>query len=130
QPVSSAAVEEITEVDQWTLQTRLADLRPIFKYSWPNGEQVYVSQSSGEVVQYTTRASRIGAYLGPIPHWLYFTPLRGRQLAWTRIVIWSSGIATIAAGLGIVIGIWMYSPAKRHRYGGAASSIPYRGQKR
>ena len=32
QPVSSASVEEITEVDQWTLQTRLADLSPVFKY--------------------------------------------------------------------------------------------------
>jgi hypothetical protein len=81
-------------------------------------------------VQYTTTASRIGAYLGPIPHWLYFTPLRSHQLAWTRVVIWVSGISTVAAGLGIVIGLWMYSPAKRHRYGGVPSSIPYRGQKR
>ena len=51
--------------------------------SWPNGEQVYVSQTSGEVVQYTTTASRLGAYLGPIPHWLYFTPLRVHQQAWS-----------------------------------------------
>ena len=57
------AVEEVTEVDQWTLQTRLGELSPVFKYSWPNGEQVYVSQATGEVVQYTTTVSRIGAYL-------------------------------------------------------------------
>jgi hypothetical protein len=130
QPVSSASVEEITEVDQWTLQTRLADLSPVFKYSWPNGEQVYVSQASGEVVQYTTTASRIGAYLGPIPHWFYFTPLRKHGLQWSRVVIWSSGIGTIAAIIGVVIGIWMYSPSKRYRYAGAPTSIPYRGQKR
>ena len=130
QPVSSASVEEITEVDQWTLQTRLADLSPVFKYSWPNGEQVYVSQSSGEVVQYTTTASRIGAYLGPIPHWFYFTPLRKNGPQWSRVVIWSSGIGTIAAIIGVVIGLWMYSPSRKYRYAGAPTSIPYRGQKR
>jgi PepSY-associated TM region len=130
QPVNSASIEEVTEVDQWTLQTRLGELSPVFKYSWPNGEQVYVSQASGDVVQYTTTASRIGAYLGPIPHWFYFTPLRKHGPEWSRVVIWSSGIGTISAILGVVIGLWMYSPTRRYRYSGAPTSIPYRGQKR
>ena len=107
-----------------------SDLSPVFKYSWPNGEQVYVSQATGEVVQYTTTASRIGAYLGPIPHWFYFTPLRKHGPQWSRVVIWSSGIGTISAILGVVIGIWMYSPSRKYRYAGAPTSIPYRGQKR
>jgi len=130
QPVSTASVEEVTEADQWTLQTRLGELSPVFKYSWPNGEQVYVSQATGEVVQYTTTASRIGAYLGPIPHWFYFTPLRKHGPEWSRVVIWSSGIGTIAAIVGVVIGLWMYSPSQKYRYAGASTSIPYRGQKR
>ena len=130
QPANTASVEEVTEVDQWTLQTRLGNLSPVFKYSWPNGEQVYVSQASGDVVQYTTTASRIGAYLGPIPHWFYFTPLRKHGPEWSRVVIWSSGIGTISAILGVVIGVWMYSPARRYRYAGAPTSVPYRGQKR
>jgi PepSY-associated TM region len=129
QPASAAAITPI-DVDQWTVQGSIRSLRPLWKYSWPDGEQVYVSQGSGEVVQYTTRASRIGAYFGPIPHWLYFTPLRKHQLGWTRVVIWSSGIGTGAAILGIIIGVWMYSPAKRYRFALSASSIPYRGQKR
>jgi hypothetical protein len=129
QPASAAAIEPI-DVDQWTVQGSVRSLRPLWKYSWPNGEHVYVSQASGEVVQYTTRASRIGAYLGPIPHWLYFTPLRKHYLGWTRVIIWSSGIGTGAAILGLIIGVWMYSPAKRYRYAGGASSIPYIGQKR
>jgi hypothetical protein len=130
QPASAATVREVTEVDQWTLQTRLGALAPVWKYSWPNGEQAYVSQASGEVVQYTTRASRIGAYLGPIPHWFYFTPLRRHGPEWSRVVIWSSGIGTIAAILGVAIGVLMYSPSKRYRFGGAPTAIPYRGQKR
>ena len=130
QPASAASVEEVTEVDQWTLQTRLADLSPVFKYSWPDGQQVYVSQAAGDVVQYTTTASRIGAYLGPIPHWFYFTPLRKHGPQWSRVVIWSSGIGTISAMLGVIVGIWMYSPSRKYRYAGAPTSIPYRGQKR
>jgi hypothetical protein len=128
-PASAAAVEAV-DVDQWTVPGSYRSLAPLWKYSWPTGEQVYVSQTSGEVVQYTTTASRIGAYLGPIPHWLYFTPLRRHQPQWSRVVIWSSGIGTVAALLGIIIGIWMYSPSKRYRHAGVATSLPYSGQKR
>ena len=130
QPANAASVTEVTEVDQWTLQTNIGNLQPLWKYSWPGGEQVYVSQASGEVVQYTTTASRLGAYAGPITHWFYFTPLRKNGRQWSRVVIWSSGIATFAAILGMVVGVWMYSPRKRYRYDGAPTAIPYRGQKR
>jgi hypothetical protein len=100
------------------------------KFSWPNGEQVYVSQATGNVVQYTNTASRLGAYAGPILHWLYFTPLRRDPALWSRLIIWSSGIGTGLAIVGIAIAIWMYSPRKRYRYDGSPTSIPYRGQKR
>src|SRR5205823_8982479 len=110
--------------------SRLSDLQPLWKYSWPNGEQVYFSEATGEVEQYTTTASRVGAYVGAIPHWLYFTPLRKHGPLWSRVVIWSSGIGVIASLLGIIVGIWMYSPAKRYRYAGVPTSIPYGGQKR
>lgn len=129
QPASAARVESVGEVDQWTIQTFRASA-PLWKYSWANGEQVYVSENSGEVVQYTTTASRIGAYFGAIPHWLYFTPLRKHGPQWSQVVIWSSGIGTVAALLGLVIGVWMYSPSKRYRCAGVPTSIPYRGQKR
>ena len=130
QPASAARVEPIEEVDQWTLQSGLRNVRPLWKYSWPNGDQVYISEATGEVVQYTTTASRLGAYVGAIPHWLYFTPLRRNGPLWSQVVIWTSGIGTVSAILGIVIGVWMYSPTKRYRYPGAPTSIPYRGQKR
>jgi hypothetical protein len=45
-------------------------------------------------------------------------------------VVWSSGIGAIAAVLGIIIAVWMLSPAKRYRYRNAPTSIPYRGWKR
>ena len=130
QPASAARVDAIVETDQWLLQTRLDAVMPLWKYSWPNGEDVYVSQASGNVVQYTTWGSRLGAYAGPITHWLYFTPLRRQGALWNRLVVWSSAIGTAAASLGVIVAIWMYSPRKRYRYDGVPTSIPYRGQKR
>jgi hypothetical protein len=122
QPAGIAQVEEVTEPDQWTLEGGLRRLFPLWKYSWPDGEQVYVDGTS-EVVQYTTPSSRLFAHLGPIPHWLYYTPLRRNGPLWSRVVIWLSGIATVAALMGLVAGLTMYSPSRR-------VSIPYTGQKR
>jgi len=130
QPASAAKVEEVTKPDQWTLEGRLRDLLPLWKYSWPNGDQVYVSDSTGEVVQYTTRTSRLFAYLGPVAHWLYFTPLRTNGPLWSKVVIWSSAIATVAALLGLIVGLILYSPGKRYRFAGGAARVPYTGQKR
>jgi PepSY-associated TM region len=129
QSAGLAKAELLEDVDQWTLEGGLGNL-PLWKYSWPDGQQVYISEGGGEVVQYTTRASRFWAYLGAIPHWLYFTPLRKHGPQWSQTVIWVSAVGTVSALLGIVIGVWMYSPAKRYRHAGAPTSIPYRGQKR
>jgi hypothetical protein len=58
QPVTNASVEENTEEDQWTVPQSYRQHRPMLKYSYADGQEVYVSGSTGEVVQYTTRASR------------------------------------------------------------------------
>jgi hypothetical protein len=128
-PLREAEKQSVEEVDQWTVGG-LRNMRPLYKYSWPDGQQVYVNGTTADVVQYTTTASRVWAYLGAIPHWLYFTPLRKHQAEWFSFVVWSSLIGTITALLGVVIAIWMYSPRKRYRYAGAPTSIPYRGWKR
>jgi len=129
QPLGAARIDPIG-VDQWTVQGSFRPLAPIWKYSWPDGQEVYLSQTTGDVVQYTTRASRLGAYFGAIPHWFYFTPLRANQPRWSRFVIWSSGLATVSSLVGIVIGVWMYSPSKRYRHDGRPRRLPYRGAKR
>ena len=122
-PAGGARIEEVTEPDQWTLEGGFGDLSPLWKYSWPNGDQVYVSENTGQVVQYTTSSSRLFAHLGAIPHWLYYTPLRKNGPLWSKVVIWLSGIATVAALMGLIVGLMMYSPSRR-------ASIPYKGQKR
>lgn len=129
-PLSEATKISVEDVDQWTVAGGLRTLRPMYKYSWPDGQQVYVNGTTAEVVQYTTTASRLWAYLGAIPHWMYFTPLRQHQPQWLSFVVWSSFIGAGAALIGVVIAVWMYSPAKRYRHAGAPTSIPYRGWKR
>ena len=77
------------------------------------------------MIQYTTRASRLLAYLGPIPHWLYFTPLRKNPQLWSRIIIWLSGLATGVALLGLFAGLSIYWPLRKK-----ARRIPFTGTKR
>jgi hypothetical protein len=122
---------EDKNVDQWTVHPSVRPFAPFLKYSWPNGEDIYVSQPSGEVVQHTTRGDRIWAYLGAIPHWTYFTVVRRDPEVWRQVVTWASGIGTVMSIFGIVVGVWLYSPSrKRYRFKGGHSSIPYAGQKR
>jgi len=129
-PVAEAKMTSVEEVDQWTVQGNFRNMRPLYKYSWPNGEQLYINGSSGEIVQYTTTASRIFAHVSAIPHWVYYTPLRKHQPVWIQLMMWTAGIGTISAIIGIVIGVWMYSPSKKYRLAGQPTGIPYRGQKR
>lgn len=120
----------ITRDDQWTVYSSVHPYGPFWKYIWPNGEEVYVSQTTGEVVQDTTRGSRFGAYVGAIPHWLYFTWLRSNGALWAQVVVWLSGAGTVMAVLGLIAGVWLYSPSKPYRFPEGPSSIPYVGPKR
>ena len=67
QPAAAAKVEENTEEDQWTVSGEFRDLRPLEKYTWPDGEQVYVSTVTGDVVQYTTQRVPPGRVLRRYP---------------------------------------------------------------
>jgi hypothetical protein len=129
-PPNLAKIAEVHEPDQWTVGGDFRGEGRLFKYSFADGQEVYVSQTSGQVLQYTTRASRLGAYFGAIPHWLYFTPLRKNVKLWSRIVIWSSGIGTLMAISGLIVGLLVYSPSNRYRYAGEPAAIPYSGTKR
>ena len=128
-PFAEAKKVSVEEPDQWTVAA-LRNLRPMYKYSWPDGQQVYLNGMTGEVVQYTTFAKRVAAHVSAIPHWLYYTPLRKHQPQWLRFMIRSSLIGTAGAMIGIVVAVWMYSPKKKYRLDRRPTGIPYRGQKR
>ena len=120
----------IREPDQWTVSAEYRALRPLFRFSWPDGEQVYVSARSGEVVQHTTSRTRLAAYFGAIPHWLYWTPLRKNGRRWYRAVVWSSSALVCVGILGLLVGVSMFSVTGRYRHRGRPSGVPYVGPKR
>jgi len=108
-----------TEPDQWTVGERRQ--LPMHKITVDDAArtELYVSAARGEVGLLTTRGTRALAWVAAIPHWLYFTSLRSNGPLWSRVVIWSSGIGTLLALLGIVVGIIQFSRSNPH--------IPYAG---
>ncbi len=119
-PLSEAKKESVEEPDQWTVAGQLRNLRPMYRYAWPDGQAVYLNGITGEVVQYTTFAKRLAAHVSAIPHWIYYTPIRRNQPVWIKFMIYSSLIGTISAIVGMVAAVWMYSPKKKVSAGGAS----------
>jgi hypothetical protein len=117
-------VGTLTGTDQWTLgQGRQL---PLYKFDVNDGKgtELYVSSRTGEVTLLTSRGGRVLAWIGTIPHWLYFGALRANQSVWFRIVVWTSTLACIVTLLGLVLGITQYRRSKPFRL---ATAIPYAG---
>ena len=81
--------------DQWTVTGQYRSLRPLWKFAGADGEVVYVSDISGEVVQHTDCLSRSGSYFGAVPHWIYFTQLRKDAALWSIVAISLSGAGVV-----------------------------------
>lgn len=108
--------------DQWTLED--AGRRgPVYRFEFrdPQGTELYVAQQTGRVVQVTTRAGRLFAWLGAIPHWLYPTVLRQNVGLWSQVVIWIAVAGTFLSVMGLYIGI------ARLRRWPSGRWTPYRG---
>ncbi len=127
QPATAARQDTVTDVDQWTVGGGLRRRLPLARFSWPDGTQVYVDPATGEVAQATTARSRRWAWLGAIPHWLYFLPLRRHQATWSSVVIWTSALTAVAAVLGVALAAWAWSPGRRYRRARRPARQPYAG---
>jgi hypothetical protein len=105
--------------DQWTITE--SDYLPLHKFVVDDEDhtELYVSELTGEVALRTTRASRALAWVAAIPHWLYFEGLRAKARLWRHIVLWSSGLATISALIGLALAVIHYRRRAPH--------IPYTG---
>ncbi len=117
----------LTAPDQWTLQS--GAFFPLHRV--PMGDAaatvLYISDRTVEPVLETTRRGRFWAWLGAVPHWLYFTPLRSRAAFWSELVIWLSMLGCVLALSGIVWGLWRLSVSTAYRLRGRASRSPYAG---
>ena len=120
-----AAVDTLLDLDQWIPFGRLREELPILRFRFADADhtQLYVASLTGEVLQRTTLKERIWAWLGPIPHWVYFTRLRQDADLWRRTVIWLSGIGCIMVIAGLYVGVYTTVQARRRRQ---KRFIPYK----
>jgi hypothetical protein len=109
--------------DQWTVAYNRGE-RPIHPFAFDDAENtvVYVSSTSGKVLQVTQSSRRFWNWLGAVPHWLYPTALRQHTAVWAQIVIWTSVVGTFLTVTGLYLGI----KELRRRQNGKLSS-PHRG---
>jgi hypothetical protein len=116
--------------DQWTLTGPASSQFPLRRLDAEVGDgvhrQIYVSLTTAEVVQTTTRRQRMLAWVGAIPHWIYPTVLRGHAAGWRRLVISVASLGALGSLSGLVLGVWNWRPRRRRRAGGARGGSPYR----
>ncbi len=123
-PTARPRLQGVIDYDQWTVSGEFNPARPLFLFALDDmaGTQLYVSRTTGKLVQVTSARERFWNWVGAVPHWLYFSVLRRNVRVWGEVVIWTSLAGTFLALLGIYIGL------KRllwRRPGGRWS--PYRG---
>lgn len=107
---SAYAVDTLYHLDQWIPFGYLKKEFPIYKFSFEDEahQELYISSKSGRVLQLTDRHSRFWAWLGAIPHWLYFTSLRQNQPLWIHFMLWASGLGALMCFTGLWIGGWAF----------------------
>lgn len=98
--------------DQWTVGGEFNRARPFWRVrlAGPQATDLYVSRLSGEVVQRTTRASRVLNRMGAVPHWLYPTILRQYPRLWGQVVIWTSLAGVFLTLAGLYLGLLAWRP--------------------
>ncbi|MBA2125442.1 peptidase [Hyphomicrobium methylovorum] len=114
------------ERDQWTVTRRFDGHRPLYLFTLGDraGTNIYVSSKTGEIVQNSTYNERFWNWLGAIPHWVYFTPIRTDGEFWRQAVMWLSGPLIIGGITGLWIGILRLRLRRPYSRG---RMTPYRG---
>ncbi len=95
--VSTAQAPVLVDHDEWTVNLEAG---PFWRVSFDNGAQVYVRQSSGEVVQESTRAERLLNRVGAIPHWQSLIALRQNEGLWTAALVLAAAVGVFLIGGG------------------------------
>ncbi|WP_304641859.1 PepSY domain-containing protein [Pseudomonas sp.] len=123
-PGEPVRYERLVNEDTWSHSRGLDADRPLHRVRVDDEQQrlLYVSGVTGAVVRDVTRTERIWNWLGAWLHWIY--PLRGNAFdrAWHDIVVYLSVTATLAAVLGLVVGLLRWRLRRPYRNG---SRSPY-----
>lgn len=98
-------VDTLADLDKWTPFNQLMRHLPFYRIVGDDGTYLYISSSTGEVVQRCTLSERRWAWFGALPHYVYITPIRRDVELWRKVVVWMSGLSTISVIFGIVIAL-------------------------
>lgn len=98
----AAHAPELVARDVWTANLEGG---PFWRVTFDGGAQVYVRQSTGEVVQESTQAERLWNRIGAIPHWQSLTALRWNEGLWTAtvVIVGAVGVFLIGGGVGAAV---------------------------
>jgi uncharacterized membrane protein HdeD (DUF308 family) len=110
-------VELISELDQWIPRTHFLSHMPIHRISIDNDQKTvwYISSKTGEVLQKLSYSDKVWAWLGAIPHWIYFKEIRINTPLWRFIVITLSFLGVLLSIGGIVLGINRFRIARKRK---------------
>jgi uncharacterized iron-regulated membrane protein len=113
-PGSTPQLDADVDYDQWTPTRRFDPHRPLYRFNMGDidGTVVYVSSRTGEIVQNATYRERAWNWVGAVPHWIYFAPIRRDQELWRQAVMWLSGPLVIGAVAGVWLGIIRLRPSR------------------
>lgn len=110
-------IDTLQHLEQWIPFGFLKKELPIYKFYFNDKEkhQLYISSKSGDVLQFTSSSQRFWAWVGAIPHWVYFTMLRQDIQLWKTTVIWLSAVGCIMTIAGLYIGIYAFVRVRRRK---------------
>lgn len=110
--------EKVMErLDVWTPFPAHLNHLPLYHFVLEDqdGTELYYSSQTGDLLQYTTRVERFWGWLGPIPHYLYITPIRQNQKLWIHTIEWIAGLGSLMCLTGLIVGCVMYYKVWRHK---------------
>ena len=114
--------------DEWTLPNANSfdKARPLHRIAINDeaGTELYVSQKTGEVVRDTSAFERRWTVFGTLLHYYTYAPIRRHADFWRQLVLWTSGLAMVSAGTGLIVGVLRVRLRRRYR---GDSPTPYRG---
>jgi len=118
-------IDTLHKRDQWIMYSSYKRKMPIYKYQFDDDakHQLYIAANTAEVLQLTNKNERLWAYIGAIPHKLYFPFLRRNTSAWIHTLTTFGIILLIVSITGFYIGIKI--SRKRYKTTRQLSS-PYR----
>ena len=111
-------VEVLKEVDQWIPRPKFMKHLPVYKVVFNDDAHtwVHLSSETGEALNVTTRNDRFWAWLGAIPHWIYFRDIRIYSTFWSNLICWLSALGLIMTLTGIVTGIVRYKKKPKAKF--------------